>query len=295
MTTIINVPHSLDEASFEQIFEQLAPLQPDEKILIDARHTRWASPFGLTGLLAVGKSRLERATFAIPETEDTASYWSRAAFFQQAAEVFDLSGKPPRPSRTGPSSVLLPVTPISQSADIHTIVDKVTETAQRILIDDLHLERGITGRFTMALSEVCQNIVEHAGSGGWAAVQSYKWTKRLGRRVVNIAVCDAGIGFRQSMEMGPSFRPSDRWSDGRALEETVMQGKTRFPDTGRGQGLAGVRRFVSKWSGLFTVRSGTARIAQIPSWSADDEALLENLSWFPGAQVQIVIPERIEA
>ena len=57
--------------------------------------------------------------------------------------------------------------------------------------------------FAMTLSEVCQNIVEHAGHGGWVAVQSYKWTKRLGRRVVVIAVCDAGLGFRRSLESTP--------------------------------------------------------------------------------------------
>lgn len=294
MTTVINVPKSLTDRTFEDILEQLAPLPADEKILVDARHTEWASPYGLTGLLVVGKSRAERATFAVPERDDTASYWSRAAFFKEAAEVYELSGKVPRPSRTGPSSVLLPVTAISQSADIHNIVDKVTETAQRILIDELNLERGITGRFTMALSEICQNIVEHAGSVGWAAVQTYRWQKQVGRRVVNIAVCDAGIGFRQSMESAPNFRPSDRWDDARALEETVINGKTRFLDSGRGQGLAGVRRFCVKWDGLLTVRSGTARVAQIPSWSLDDEPVTKGLAPFPGGQVQIVIPERVK-
>ena len=63
----------------------------------------------------------------------------------------------------------------------------------------------------MTLSEACQNIVEHAGRGGWVAVQTYTWKQRLGRRVVVIAVCDAGIGFRQSLESGNSARArSDR-------------------------------------------------------------------------------------
>ena len=46
MTTVITVPPSLDDASFEQIFEQLAPLPPDARLLVDARHARWASPYG---------------------------------------------------------------------------------------------------------------------------------------------------------------------------------------------------------------------------------------------------------
>ena len=59
--------------------------------------------------------------------------------------------------------------------------------------------KAIVG-FAMTLSEVCQNIIEHAGRGGWVMVQTYKWAKRLGRRVVVIAVCDAGLGFRKSLE-----------------------------------------------------------------------------------------------
>ena len=53
MTTIINVPHSLEDKSFEQVLEQVAPLPLDEKIIVDARHARWASPYGLTALLAL--------------------------------------------------------------------------------------------------------------------------------------------------------------------------------------------------------------------------------------------------
>ena len=50
MTTVINVPPSLDDATIEQVLDQVAPLPRDQKILIDARHTRWASPYALTTL-----------------------------------------------------------------------------------------------------------------------------------------------------------------------------------------------------------------------------------------------------
>ena len=150
-------------------------------------------------------------------------------------------------------------------------------------------------RFTMALSEVCQNIVEHAGRGGWVAVQTYTWRVRLGgRKVVVIAVCDPGIGFRESLESAPGFQKRERWDDGQALEETVMRGASRFRDPGRGQGLAGVRKFVGTWDGKLSIRSGTARIAVLPKGDWDeDEPLVEDLSYFPGAQVQITIPERV--
>ena len=294
MTTIINVPPSLDEASFEQVLDQLAPLQGDEKILVDARHTRWASPYGLTALLALAQSRGDRPAFAVPEAEDTGSYWARTGFFKFADDLFELHGAVPKSRAAGESSVLLEITPVSGSGDVHDVVERIQQKAQAILANELNIDNKVTMGFAMTLSEVCQNIVEHAGRGGWVAVQTYRWQKRLGRRVVVIAVCDAGLGFRQSLESAPGWRKSDRWDDAMALEEAVIRGVSRFRDPGRGQGLAGVRKFLGRWDGKLSVRSGTARIAITPSWD-EDVPLTERLASFPGAQVQITIPERIVA
>ena len=124
------------------------------------------------------------------------------------------------------------------------------------------------------------------------AVQSYRWTKRLGRRVVVIAVCDAGLGFRRSLESAPGHMPSSRWDDAAALEEAVIRGVSRFRDRSRGQGLAGARNYVGRWNGKLSVRSGTARISIVPGWD-DDVPLAEGLAPFPGAQVQVIIPEAV--
>ena len=292
MTTVITVPPSLDDATFEQILDPLSRLAPDDKLLLDARHARWASPYGLTGLLTLAQTRLSRPAFAVPEASDTVSYWARTGFFAHAADLFELKGSVPR-GRQNESSVLLEITPVVGSEDVHTVVEKVQQKAQAILVNELKLDAAATMRFTMALSETCQNIVEHAQRGGWVAVQTYRWQKRLGRRVVVIAVCDAGIGFRASLESAPGRPRSDRWDDGMALEEAVMRGVTRFRDSGRGQGLAGVRRFIAKWDGKFAVRSGTARLAIMPTWD-EDVPLTENLPAFPGSQIQITIPERVD-
>ena len=64
MTTVINVPPSLDDATIEQVLDQVAPLPRDQKVLIDARHTRWASPYALTTMLTLGQSRAERAALS---------------------------------------------------------------------------------------------------------------------------------------------------------------------------------------------------------------------------------------
>lgn len=291
MSTVITVPQSLDDESFEQVVEQLAPLDPAARILLDARHTRWASPYGLTALLTLGQSRAVRPALAVPESEETASYWQRAGFYRYAEELFDLHGQVPRPRGEPPeSNVLLEITPVVKSDDVHTVVERIQARSQAILVHELHLDPQSTARFAMTLSEVCQNIVEHAGQGGWVAVQTYSYRKRLGRRVVVIAVCDAGVGFRKSLESAPGWRPRERWDDAMALEDALLRGASRFRDPGRGQGLAGVRRFVGKWDGKLSIRSGTAKISIVPSWD-DAVPLQEGLPHFPGAQILIAIPE----
>ena len=292
MTSVITVPPSLDDHTFEQVVEQLASVPHDAKLLVDARHTRWASPYGLTALLALGQTRTERASFAAPETEETASYWARTGFFKHADEIYDLRGSVPK-ARGGESSVLLEITQIAKSEDVHEVVGRIQQKAQQILSKELNIDVKATVGFAMTLSEICQNIIEHAGRGGFVAVQTYTYRKRLAnRRVVVIAVCDAGLGFRQTLESAPGFVRSDRWDDAAALEAAVIRGVSRFRDPGRGQGLAGVRRYIGRWDGKVSVRSGTAKIAIVPSWD-DDVPLAEKLAPFPGSQVQVTIPERV--
>ena len=293
MTNVINVPPSLDEHSFEQVLSQMAAFPPDAKILLDARHTKWASPYGLGALLTLGQTRDgARPTLTVPETDDTLSYWTRANFFFYANDFFDLKGVVPKRSSASESSVLLELTPIAKSEDVHEVVGRIQSKAQKIIATELGIDPKAIVGFTMTLSEVCQNIIEHAGRGGWVMVQTYNWTRRLGRRVVVIAVLDAGLGFRQSLESAGNHVPTERWDDAAALEAAVIRGVSRFRDPGRGQGLAGVRKYVGRWGGKLSVRSGTARIAIVPDWD-DDSPLEEGLAPFPGAQIQVTIPEKV--
>ena len=293
MTRIIEVPAHLDDRSFDQFAAGFGGWPPEEKVLLDARGAQWASPYGLIGMLTAGQALAEanrdKPLFTIPLSDDVKRYWTRAGFFRYAGDLFELHGKVPKVSATGPSDVLLDVTPVRATEDVHEVVEKISESASRILHGELGLEMKATLRFSMALSEACQNIVEHAGTSGWVAVQAYTFRRRLGRRVVVIAVSDAGVGFRRSLEAVHAQRFGERWGDGAALEAALIQGVSRFRDTGRGQGLAFIKRFLDLWKGKISIRSGTARLSIVPPWD-EDVPLSEHLPFFPGAQVQIIIP-----
>ena len=292
MTRVIEVPATFDDRSFEQFAGGVGSWPPEEKLLFDARGAQWASPYGLIAMLTAGQAlaeaKRERPLLTVPISDDVKRYWARIGFFRYARELFDLHGRIPK-APTGPSDVLLDVTPVRGTDDVHAVVEKISESAARILHGELGLEMKATLRFSMALSEACQNIVEHAGTSGWVAVQAYTFRRRLGRRVVVIAVSDAGIGFRRSLESTHAKRFGDRWGDGAALEAALIQGVSRFRDPGRGQGLAFIKRFLDQWKGKISIRSGTARLAIVPPWD-EDVPLSEHLPFFPGAQVQIIIP-----
>ena len=107
--------------------------------------------------------------------------------------------------------------------------------------------------------------------------------------MVVIAVSDAGIGFRRSLESTEARKVGERWGDGAALESALLHGVSRFRDPGRGQGLAGIKRYLLRWQGKIAIRSGTALLAMVPDWD-DDVPLAEHLPFFPGSQLAITIP-----
>jgi anti-sigma regulatory factor (Ser/Thr protein kinase) len=293
MSRVVEVPASFDDKSFESFAASFSAGPPSDKMVFDARTAQWSSPFGLIGMLTAGQAVKEaggpRPAFTVPVSEDVRRYWTRTGFFQHAAELFEIAGKLPRVKVEEQSDVLLDVTAVRGSEDVHAVVGKIQEGAARILTHELKIDAKATMGFAMALSEACQNIVEHSGTSGWVSVHAYTFRKRLGRRVVVIAVGDAGIGFRHSLEATQSRRFGDRWGDGAALEAAVIQNISRFRDPGRGQGIAGIKRYLGRWQGKLSIRSGTARIAIVPEWD-DDLPMTEQLPSFPGAQVQIVIP-----
>jgi len=274
VTRLVEVPTSFDDRSFDQFAAAYAQAADDERLLFDAHAAEWASPYGLVGLLAAGAAAArkggERPLLTAPANADV---------------------KVPKLKPAVESDVLLPVTAVRAAEDVHAVVSTIQQRASAILSSELGLDPKATMGFAMALSESCQNIVEHAGTGGWVAVQAYNWRRKLARRVVVIAVADAGVGFRHSLEPTQAKRFGERWGDAAALEAALVQGVSRFRDPGRGQGLAGIRRYLARWEGKVAIRSGTARIAIVPRWD-DDVPLKDGLPAFPGSQVLLIIPEQ---
>ncbi len=295
---IVTVPSELEESSFEQLVKQLGPGDGDaaERRLFDGRRLRWVDPYGMLGLLAAGEVAGrggERPIFQLPDSPEVGSYLARMGFMAQAERIFELHGVPRR-EREGASDVLLEITPVHSHDDVHAVVERVQGAARNILTKHLDFPPVAVAQFSIMLSEVCQNILEHANAPGWVAAQTYNWARRLGRKVAVIAVMDLGVGFKGSLASAQAARWGEKWGDSAALEAAFLHGITRFPDPGRGQGLQQIRKQVNRMGGKISIRSGTAEIADVPDW--DDAAPLQTgLTAFPGAQICIVLPARAGA
>jgi hypothetical protein len=275
----------LTEETFESIL--ISFIRSDR---IDLRPVTFIDPYGMLALLEIGElCQLEdvRKTVLLPGSAEVCRYLDRMDFFCHARRNFFLEPQQPalpETQRTGDSDVLLEITPIERSRDIHDIVGRVRDRAQAILGTHLHYDERAVNGFIVALSEVCQNIIEHSENKGFVGIQKYRFPK-LNRNVVKIAVMDIGIGFRRSLATRFKLR-----SDIEAIDKALLHGASRHEDEGRGHGLAAVRRFVTQWQGKISIRSGTARLSIIPPWARGREQEV-GLTPFPGAQINILLPE----
>jgi len=258
---------------------------------IELQDVSFIYPYGMVGLLEIGSAfepDANRKVLYLPESEDVLKYMERMDFFRFAHAYFRVEPFLPQLSerylRSPDSDVLLEITRIEKSDDIHFIVGKVKDRANAILTRHLQYdERAING-FIVSLSEVCQNIIEHSETKGFVGIQKYHF-QNMGKNVVKIAVMDTGIGFRKSLSGRFSLK-----SDLHSIEKALLHGASRYEDEGRGHGLAAVRRFVNQWNGKLSIRSGTAKFSIIPEW-AWGKKRESHLTPFPGAQINILLPE----
>ncbi len=215
-------------------------------------------------------------------------------FFKKASPPFEIDTSTiqieDRFLRSSHSDVLLEITKIEGTDDIHSIVDRVKGGAEVILRTHLHYDSAAIDSFIVALSEICQNIPEHSQDIGYVGIQKYFYGKKLGKNVVKIAVMDSGIGMKKSLSQRYGDLYGEKWSDALAIELALFKSASRYEDIGRGHGLTSVKKMVQKWNGKFMIRSGTAKVGIVPQWDAT-KPQQSSLSFFPGTQISIVLPE----
>lgn len=292
-------PPFLQESSLESLIQQL-DLRQDGGFSaweVDLGRMRFVDPYGMIGLLEIGRYLRDHEIsprVSLPRREEVVKYMDRMDFFKANSGIYQIMHSIPWPEgrflRNPRSDVLLEITPIKGSYDIHAIVEEVERRAESILRINLNYDSRAIDLFVVALSEVCQNIPEHSQDMGFVCIQKYFFGRRLGKNVVKIAVMDLGIGIRESLTDKYASSFGTNWNDFRAIWLALFEGASRFSDLGRGHGLSEVRKLVQRWKGKISIRSGTARLVLPPPWDSSAQHQV-NLPPFPGTLISIILPE----
>lgn len=287
---LVPAPPRLDEAGVEVLLSRIAGLAAIPEA-VDCRGVRFADPYGVLALLAIGLSapyRGERAWgLVLPRENAVISWLERCGALRLIHEFFVVAG-PPREEGTAPldqgrDPVLLEVSLVRGCADIHRAVARIKARADLLLVSRLGYSGLAADRFTVALSEVCQNVVDHSGSPGLALAQCYQ--RAGGETEIRLAVADVGIGVRASLSPRYAAAHAGAWDDREAIRLAFQQGVTGTGNPDRGLGLAAVADMIRAWGGALRLRSGTAacEVGARPG-----ERL--GLAPFPGTQVSIRLP-----
>lgn len=292
---LVTAPDRLDARGVEILLASAAALDSRVPDGLDCSGVRFADPCGILALLAVGISgpyRRHRAWGLIPPRDPgVLSYLERCGALELSRSLFVVEGPlqeaAGRPRSPPQEPVLLDVTLIREAEDIHRSVARIKARADLLLVSRLGYSSLAADRFTVAMAEICQNIVDHSGSPGLAAAQCYIPARGGGLPEIRLAVADVGIGVRASLAPRYAGRFPGAWDDRTAVDLAFHTGVTRCEDPDRGLGLKAVAGMVRAWSGLLRLRSGTAAYSLGPGMTPKSGA---GLAAFPGTQISIRIP-----
>ena len=111
----------------------------------------------------------------------------------------------------GASEVLLEITAINEHADIHKVVDLVNQRGLRILTTQLHYPSREAFQFSVIFSESVRTLWNTQRPAAGLRRRHTTGPRKLGRKVVIIAVMDLGVGFRQSLSATHAARFPEGW------------------------------------------------------------------------------------
>ncbi|MHB8834887.1 MAG: ATP-binding protein [Candidatus Methylomirabilia bacterium] len=287
---LLSAPSRLDQAGAEELLERIARLAgvPDA---IDCSGIRFADPYGVLVLLAVGLSapyRRGRAWGLIMPRDPAVLSWLDRCGARRLIEKLFIVDEPtgaddPHERDSGRDPVLLEVALVREGADVHRAVSRIKARADLLLVSRLGYSGLAADRFTVAMAEVCQNVVDHSGGPGLALAQCY--LRAGGGPEIRLAVADVGIGVRASLAPRYANRHPGPWDDRAAVRLAFQLGVTGSGDPHRGLGLAAVADMVRAWGGTLRLRSGTAA-CEVGAHPGERGGLAP----FPGTQVAIHLP-----
>lgn len=224
------------------------------RLLLDASRLTFVSPLEVCGIVAMVQRAVaegREVSFLMPEDPDVASYLQRMDVLPELASVGEVIGKAPKEKREDRSKVLLEVTRIDAPHEADELAERIVPLARA------QADARVTHAVFTGLGELLDNAVTHGNSriGVYTAVQTYTG-ETSGRRGLELAVVDGGIGILHHLRRNPKFRRLR--SSETAIRNALEPGVTGTRDR-RGYGFTDVLEQVGKAGlGRLVLRSGDA-------------------------------------
>jgi|GEM_PF-2861694 len=231
-------PAILNDNSFEYWIRALPAVEQlsSTPVTLDLSTTEALDTYALLGILLVGiylKRNGIAASLILPKNHDPLLCMAQAHFTAHIRSGFDShSGEDIVTEPDQPASFLLPITPISQSLDIHDVVMKIRQGLKQ---NNLDADHELWNNYMVIISELCQNIPEHSKDTGFTAIALSE--DHYHQKLIHIVIMDSGIGIKNSLSQKFFSVFREKWSDHLALHKTLYEGVSRHDDPGRGNGI----------------------------------------------------------
>lgn len=211
--------------------------EDDGWLVLDTRRLTFACPLDLTAIVALAKFAAEngdRIRFITPSDQSVTSYLERLDVVGNLPAGTVVDGDLLQGSRTDLPDRLLEVSQLAPN-----LADDVVIRAGKMI--NSNYDRRLQVGVFQAVGELIDNAISHGSSelGAFAAAQVYTGT-RSGRRGLEFAVCDTGIGILAHLQRNP--RHHDLQDSPSALKRALQPGVTGTSEP-RGHGLSDLWRF----------------------------------------------------
>lgn len=275
MPDLVVARRSLTLSNFARALRDLAPW--DTPAVVDLSATEFVGPFGLAGLASVISNRMAACgdvQVRKPQHFSCANYLSRMGFGDLLQDLGVPCDSPIYPvSHQDHAGYLVE---LARFQDTHG-----SDGIANIVWQRLHgnVENGVVMGMHEATAELGANVSEHSASqvGGFIAAQTFYRDQRNEHLV--IAVADAGIGLRESLQRYGTL------DDSQAISLALQRDVSGTDEPGRGQGLADLVEFVQTYGGTMVVLSGRTQRTVHPRWAAD-QAVSHCVGTVIGAKVK---------
>lgn len=258
---LIQLPSHLKLRTFDIPYARLHHLAPNEALHLHMDGLRFAEPAGLLPLVCVLRNHVAAggalAIESFPADTDVCGYLERMGFYQLCNCTC-----PHNPSRRRQNDNFIEITEIGETL----LTESTKKKLNSLIRGKVDIKDAAGNSFLTACGELVQNtrhaynLAVEPQAAAWPPAlilaQYYEHVNSL-----HFTVADCGIGIRRSLG---AKDPEDTYRNEQAAIDRALVLGMKGDNTGKGVGLAAIRRFMDQNRGTFSIRSGECLSIRTP-------------------------------